>query len=180
MNLKQNTAYVLTAAATLAIELLAYGAYRYVILNTEAHTLQVRNKALEQNLLTVIHDLAKTKSDLSNTQNNNTDLTQALTAEERKNGDFASQIGELSGTVSTLTKLSETDKELLQKYSKVYFLSDNYVPSSKRGHNCRLKNREQTSSRPTKGTPNISSAPQSTSRQLLSAPRIPNLTARTD
>jgi D-alanyl-D-alanine carboxypeptidase len=29
-----------------------------------------------------------------------------------------------------LEKLSKTDKELLQKYSRVYFLSDNYVPMS--------------------------------------------------
>ncbi len=39
-------------------------------------------------------------------------------------------INDIAGTVGTLEKLSKTDKELLQKYSKVYFLSDNYVPMS--------------------------------------------------
>jgi D-alanyl-D-alanine carboxypeptidase len=32
--------------------------------------------------------------------------------------------------VSDLDKLSKTDKELLQKYSKVYFLNEHYVPES--------------------------------------------------
>jgi zinc D-Ala-D-Ala carboxypeptidase len=40
-----------------------------------------------------------------------------------------SQVGSITGTVSTLTKLSQTDRELLAKYSKVFFLSDNYAPA---------------------------------------------------
>jgi LAS superfamily LD-carboxypeptidase LdcB len=32
-------------------------------------------------------------------------------------------------TLGTLEKLSKTDEELLQKYSKVYFLNENYIPS---------------------------------------------------
>lgn len=39
-----------------------------------------------------------------------------------------SRIGEISNTVGTLEKLSKTDPELLQKYSKVYFLNEHYVP----------------------------------------------------
>src|SRR5207244_4199069 len=49
--------------------------------------------------------------------------------EKSKNTIFESQIQDISGTVGTLKKLSETDKELLQKYSKVYFLNENYIPS---------------------------------------------------
>ncbi len=40
-----------------------------------------------------------------------------------------SQVGTITGTVSTLEKLSQTDRELLAKYSKVFFLSDNYAPA---------------------------------------------------
>ncbi|MFT5037070.1 MAG: LAS superfamily LD-carboxypeptidase LdcB [Candidatus Azotimanducaceae bacterium] len=50
--------------------------------------------------------------------------------EKRKNDDFEDQINEIAGTVGTLDKLSKTDKELLQKYSKVYFLNENYTPSN--------------------------------------------------
>ena len=43
-------------------------------------------------------------------------------------GEFEETVGEISGTVSTLEKISKTDPELLQKYSKVYFLNEHYVP----------------------------------------------------
>ena len=41
---------------------------------------------------------------------------------------FEEKVGEISSTVETLDKLSKTDPELLQKYSKVYFLNEHYVP----------------------------------------------------
>jgi D-alanyl-D-alanine carboxypeptidase len=53
---------------------------------------------------------------------------EALRQEERRNNDFAEEIDELTDTVSVLDKLAKTDKELLQKYSKVYFLNENYRP----------------------------------------------------
>lgn len=48
--------------------------------------------------------------------------------EKKKNDNFEDQIKEISGTVGVLDKLSKTDKELLQKYSKVYFLNEHYIP----------------------------------------------------
>lgn len=41
---------------------------------------------------------------------------------------FEETVGEISTTVETLDKLSKTDPELLQKYSKVFFLNEHYVP----------------------------------------------------
>lgn len=40
-----------------------------------------------------------------------------------------SQVGAINGTVMDLQKLSAIDSELLAKYSKVFFLSDNYAPA---------------------------------------------------
>ena len=42
---------------------------------------------------------------------------------------FQGQINEIFGTVGTLEKLAATDEELLKKYSRVYFLNENYTPS---------------------------------------------------
>ncbi len=56
-------------------------------------------------------------------------LAGELRREQQKNGKFESQLKDLSGTVGTLEKLAKTDPELLAKYSKVYFLNENYVPS---------------------------------------------------
>lgn len=59
-----------------------------------------------------------------------TTLSSAELAErlKKETEDFKDTIDDISDTVGTLEKLSKTDRELLQKYSKVYFLSDNYVP----------------------------------------------------
>jgi len=42
---------------------------------------------------------------------------------------FDKNVGKLSDSVDTLEKISTTDPELLQKYSKVYFLNEHYGPS---------------------------------------------------
>jgi len=74
-----------------------------------------------------------TNSDLANLlegeKTTNLNLSSNLQAEQEKNTMFESQIQSISGVVGTLQKLSQTDKELLKKYSKVYFLSENYIPS---------------------------------------------------
>ncbi len=54
--------------------------------------------------------------------------TEQLDEAIERNDDFERQIRKISGTVGTLEKLSQTDKELLEKYSKVYFLNEHYVP----------------------------------------------------
>jgi len=50
--------------------------------------------------------------------------------EKNRMDSFASQIGDIQGTVGILERLSQTDPELLKKYSKVYFLNENYVPET--------------------------------------------------
>ena len=56
-------------------------------------------------------------------------LEEGLQDEKKRNDNFANQINEISGTVGVLEKLSKTDEELLQKYSKVSFLNEHYIPS---------------------------------------------------
>lgn len=55
-------------------------------------------------------------------------LTTDYGSELERNQDFEKQIRKISKTVGVLDKLSKTDEELLQKYSKVYFLNEHYVP----------------------------------------------------
>ena len=51
-----------------------------------------------------------------------------LLSEQSKNELFENQIKDIAGTIGRLDKLSTTDEELLQKYSKVYFLNEHYIP----------------------------------------------------
>ncbi len=55
-------------------------------------------------------------------------VTTLLTVERRNSTYIQNQIQDITSTVGQLKKLSETDVELLKKYSKVYFLNENYVP----------------------------------------------------
>lgn len=48
--------------------------------------------------------------------------------EKRKNDKFEDDIEDIEDAVSDLEKLKKLDKELLQKYSKVYFLNEHYIP----------------------------------------------------
>ena len=53
-----------------------------------------------------------------------------LTEEQKKNEDLMDKFEDITDSVEDLEKLSETDPELLRKYSKVYFLNEHYVPVS--------------------------------------------------
>lgn len=76
------------------------------------------------------NSLSETQNQLTELQNENNQLKEALDTEQRRNDDFEDQISQISGTVGDLEKLSKTDPELLQKYSKVYFLNEHYTPPS--------------------------------------------------
>lgn len=56
-------------------------------------------------------------------------LLRIIDEREATINDFQGQIEKIAGTVGTLEKLSRTDEELLKKYSKIYFLNENYIPA---------------------------------------------------
>ena len=129
-------AFLLAGAAVVIICLLGYGGYRYLELRGENFFLEERIAGLEgraigfeKKITELERSLASSTDDLARVNRENSDLTQNLRAEQRRNSAFESQIQEISGTVGALKKLSETDPELLKKYSRVYFLNENYAPA---------------------------------------------------
>jgi len=103
-----------------------YGVYRYAItqekkyadlkaeLRSEVLVLGEKIVALEGATKAVEQDLSVTKME-----------SEAL---GQKASSLETNVSQISGAVGTLEKLSKTDPELLQKYSKVFFLSENYAP----------------------------------------------------
>jgi len=79
------------------------------------------NKRLESEILDIKEILIQAENDLAST-------TAELQFERARNVEFAEQVSEIASDVGTLNKLSKVDRELLQKYSKVYFLSEHYAP----------------------------------------------------
>ncbi|MBX4181653.1 M15 family metallopeptidase [Candidatus Parcubacteria bacterium] len=79
-------------------------------------------KGLERDNVDTLADLERSRADKYV-------LLHELREKEGTINEFQGQLQDLGQTVGTLKKLANTDKELLQKYSKVYFLSENYIPT---------------------------------------------------
>ena len=111
----------------LAVLIIASAVYSFVRMDS----LSSRIDSLSNNLASLDSNLASTTDALQSTQSS---LSGALSTTQQtlqqQLGGVQSQVGNLSGTLSTIQKLSQIDPELLKKYSKVYFLNDNYVPAS--------------------------------------------------
>lgn len=79
------------------------------------------------------NQLSKNVTDLNKqTQGISSILSSAernIDAVRTKVGGVEQVVGSISGAVGTLQKLAEVDPEILKKYSKVYFMNENYVPA---------------------------------------------------
>ncbi len=100
---------------------------KYIELQTKTDT-QVQ--LLSNTTASLSESIKLIQETLSSNKNFNDALTTTLFAEQGRAATFQQELSRITGTVGTLDKLSRTDKELLQKYSKVYFLNEHYVPSS--------------------------------------------------
>lgn len=72
--------------------------------------------------------LAALTTELQELRDDYTDLEDDYREERDRNEAFQDEIDRVTDTVRDLDKLAKLDKELLAKYSKVYFLNENYVP----------------------------------------------------
>ena len=98
----------------------------------ERDTLRVEIASSSQALWSATTTIALLEEVVADLEEDRDDLQDNLRDEKNKNDDFEDQIKNIAGTVGVLDKLSKTDKELLQKYSKVYFLNEHYIPESLR------------------------------------------------
>ena len=106
--------------------ILAFGAYQYHALAERAR--QVAERATQDNADSEA-TIARLATELDAKEAEARTFADALYREQDKNEVFERQLRDLSGTVGTLEKLAKTDPELLAKYSKVYFLNENYAPA---------------------------------------------------
>lgn len=98
-------------------------------LNEEYKALQHTFAAAETEIASTTEALQKANAQIAELSNTLTEVEGDYEKEKDKNEDFERQIDKIAGTVGDLDKLSKTDEELLQKYSKVYFLNEHYIPS---------------------------------------------------
>ena len=113
--------------AIVAAGCLAYGARIFIQFKILDKTLANEHAADMETLRSTEQYFQHT---LALAEQDNADLAQRLQDEQNRNNGIESQVLQISGAVDTFQKLSETDPQLLEKYSRVYFLNENCVPKS--------------------------------------------------
>ena len=91
-------------------------------LSSTTSLLLQNTKELSQNITDLRGQTVGLSNTLSSTQQN-------IDAVQTQVGGVAQTVSSISGAVGTLQKLAQIDPELLKKYSKVYFLNENYTPA---------------------------------------------------
>ena len=117
------------ASIVLLVATLTYGYYYYDgAITTLTTTLNDTEAAFASSTAAFQQQVAELSNNLAQASATNTELNNNLQAEKERNDQFAGQIEDISSAVGVLDKLRQTDKELLQKYSKVFFLNEHYAP----------------------------------------------------
>lgn len=104
--------------------LVKYIDYRFNLVMAEV-------ESYNSGLSTLKQEFESSLANLENTVFGTTsNLKSVLEQEQEKNNSLKDELSGIGDAVKGLEKLSITDKELLKKYSKVYFLNEHYVPIS--------------------------------------------------
>jgi len=112
---------------------MAYGFVRITTLTNESARISAELASTTNALIQNTNDLSANITDLRARTIGLSDTLvstqQHIDAVKTQVGGVEQTVGSISGTVGTLQKLAQIDPELLIKYSKVFFLSDNYKPA---------------------------------------------------
>jgi len=114
-----------TVSIIAIIALFAYGYTRIAALSEQIENLTDK-LASSTAMLSEKTDILK--KNITETNNLTLDIARLLSDSNQTVQSFQETVGKISNTVDTLEKLSKTDPELLQKYSKVFFLNEHFVP----------------------------------------------------
>jgi D-alanyl-D-alanine carboxypeptidase len=124
-----------------AIALLGIASTTYLLFKNNDQQEQIASLLQDRN--TLLQESNQRGADLAIANTTIDELTDELTVikeeleeladdyrdEKDRNEEFEDQIRDLAGTLGDLDKLAKIDEELLAKYSKAYFLNENYIPS---------------------------------------------------
>jgi LAS superfamily LD-carboxypeptidase LdcB len=130
---RPNAMPLLMVALLCAFGGLTYSGYRYALEQQsryEALKTELRAQALSSSntASALINSMEILEKNLDLSKGESMTLATRLAEERDKVASLQETTAKIGGTVGTLEKLSRTDTELLKKYSKVFFLNENYVP----------------------------------------------------
>ncbi len=108
---------------------LAVNAYQVTQYSAVTQNLVLARTEFASSTIDFGNKLKSIQTELGQVRTENEQLKQNLNDERARNNDFENKIENITDKVGVLDKLSKTDPQLLQKYSKVYFLNENYAPA---------------------------------------------------
>ncbi|NQV88482.1 MAG: M15 family metallopeptidase [Parcubacteria group bacterium] len=114
----------MTVAVLVVVLIVGYGEYRRYTLVSEI------NSKLDSTTTALEVKISAVQKAFLDVQSQNASLSNAVQAEVQNRSVLTEQAGKISDAAATLDKLSKIDPQLLQKYSKVYFLNENYIPAN--------------------------------------------------
>lgn len=103
-------------------------AERITALTAQREALATESEERQQALNAANDEIAELENEIDEFQEELEELADDYRDERNRNEEFEDQIRDLAGTLGDLEKLDSIDEELLAKYSKVYFLNENYIP----------------------------------------------------
>lgn len=111
------------------------GAITNQLEETKAHEASLTEKLAEAEKLKTENQTLQDKNDkmseqIIDLQDKLDEKTEELEEAEEENRELREQVEEVTESVDTLQNTVSTDPELLKKYSRTYFLSENYKPES--------------------------------------------------
>lgn len=123
MQLKHLKLYILVFLFALFAGVIGYGGYQY-------YALKQNQSLLNEKLAFSEKTLQETSKKLASVALERDIFEQNYYAEKKRMDDLIAEVGAIQSMVGVLEKLQKTDPEFLKKYSKVYFLNENYVPEA--------------------------------------------------
>jgi LAS superfamily LD-carboxypeptidase LdcB len=105
------------------------GAYAVYDHGVQSRALLSARLELASTTQTLAETVSSSSAAITALQASTTELERAIARERAQKESVTGELTSTKNKVTTLTKLTQTDPQLLAKYSKIYFLNENYSPA---------------------------------------------------
>lgn len=126
---RRGTVVATVLAALIVMGGFGFAFYKIVALDEQLKTLSAQLASTNEKLYGTAGQLSELSSTTQGISQTLSSTTEVVTSVSNNVNSVQQQVGGVQQQVGHLQKLSTIDPELLKKYSKVYFLNENYTPA---------------------------------------------------
>lgn len=130
--MSNHTNVLLTGAGLLSVLALAVGAYLFIEQQQTTERLATLEQRITDSEASTTQKVSDIEALIVAMQTESSVLNEALKNAVSESATLEEAFARVTSNVETLEKLTTTDEELLQKYSKIFFLNEHYVPEDLR------------------------------------------------